>query len=133
MTLCRVAAFVDGLRIIAAKEQDKKTEIGQISTEGIKALQDYTVGRSNQYAKRNFPNLSFPDETEREICAGTEMAIPAEFGRDESADLLGGTLDRNFSGRSHVGATIRPGVLLGVERKRSFGFAGLDLDSDSGQ
>lgn len=99
MTLCRTAAFIDGLRIIAAKEQDRDVEIGQISTEGVKALQAYTVDRANGYAERNFPGLSFPDETERELIPFVR-GIDAEMS-DESAELLGGTL------------AIRPGMLLG--------------------
>jgi hypothetical protein len=62
----RALALVEGLRVIEEKAADRGVEIADIPTEGIKQLQEYVVDRATDYAAQSFPDLSFPDETERE-------------------------------------------------------------------
>ncbi len=61
----RSLALIEGLRIIEEKANDRGGTLPELTTEGIKALQAFTVAKGNQYATQ-LPDVYFPDETERE-------------------------------------------------------------------
>lgn len=151
MEFCRVFAFVECLRImnegtvdrgLTVHPLDDKTKVlgpeGKMiarQTLAIKQLQKFTVDKGTQFAKY-FPDVSFPDETEPEtqpINRDDERDTSRDFSDVDDSKAGRFVASDDFSGRS-IGATVRPGVLLGRERKARHGdCVGIDRDSNSGQ
>lgn len=89
MQFCRAFAFIEALRMIEEKGNERgmtgtdQMESVPLSTEGIKAIQAFTVAKATQFATLAFPLVSFPDETERESIPFSPYTHEPYADRDE--------------------------------------------------